>query len=58
MTTAPPVAPADPNAQLQFLRHNFDNHQNLIRFADAKAAAYITLMVFLGASSFPVAKTL
>jgi hypothetical protein len=44
------------DAQIQFARHNFDNHQNLIRFADAKAAAFLTLLVFLGASSFPVAK--
>ena len=56
MTTTPHVAPADPSQQLQFLRHNFDNHQNLIRLADAKAAAYVTLIVFLAASAFAIAK--
>jgi hypothetical protein len=54
--TVPPVGPPDTNSQLQFARHNFDNHQNLIRFADTKAAAFVTVMVFLGASSFPFAK--
>jgi hypothetical protein len=43
-------------AQLQFARHNFDNLQSLIRFADTKAAAYLTLLIFLGASGIPLAK--
>jgi hypothetical protein len=47
---------SESGAQLQFARHNFDNHQNPIRLADAKAAAYVTLLIFLGASSFPIAK--
>ncbi len=49
-------SPLDSGLQLQFARHNFDNHQSLIRLADAKAAAYVTLLIFLGASSFPIAK--
>jgi hypothetical protein len=55
MSAAPSGQPSF-DSQLQFARHNFDNHQNLIRLADAKAAAYITLLIFLGASTFPFAK--
>ena len=36
--------------QIQFARHNFDNHQALIRSADTKAGAAITIMAFLAAS--------
>jgi protein-S-isoprenylcysteine O-methyltransferase Ste14 len=54
------MASVDPDrahdVQIQFARHNFDNHQNLIRFADTKAAAFVTLLVFLGASGIPIAK--
>jgi hypothetical protein len=32
-----PGAATDVQSQIQFLRHNFDNHQALIRFADTKA---------------------
>ena len=32
--------------QIQFARHNFENHQALIRFADTKAAAIITIVIF------------
>src|SRR6185312_1534693 len=42
--------------QLQFARHNFDNLQALIRVSDTKAAAMITLMVFLGASGLQISK--
>ncbi len=46
----------DLDTQIQFVRHNFDNQQALIRFADAKAGALITILIFLGASATPVAK--
>ena len=42
--------------QIQFARHNFENHQALIRFADTKAAAIITIVIFLGASGLQIAK--
>lgn len=42
--------------QIQFARHNFENHQALIRFSDAKAGAMITLFVFLAASGLQVVK--
>src|SRR5260370_29511511 len=42
--------------QIQFARHNFDNHQALIRFADTKAAAVMTLVVFLCGVTIPVAR--
>jgi hypothetical protein len=42
--------------QLQFARHNFENHQALIRFSDTKAGAMITLYVFLAASALQVIK--
>jgi hypothetical protein len=44
------------NQQIQFARHNFDNHQALIRASDAKAGVLVTLMVFLAASSLQVSK--
>lgn len=54
---SPATAPSSAiDAQIQFVRHNFDNHQSLIRFADTKAGAYVTLLVFLGASGIPLAK--
>ena len=56
MGAVPPTAKTDITPQLLFARHNFDNHQSLIRLADTKAAVYITLIIFLGASSFPIAK--
>lgn len=42
--------------QIQFARHNFENHQALIRFSDTKAAAMVTLYVFLAASALQVVK--
>jgi hypothetical protein len=42
--------------QIQFARHNFDNHQALIRFADTKAAAAMTLVVFLCGITIPGAR--
>jgi hypothetical protein len=54
------VKPESPIAstadQTLFVRHNFDNLQALIRFSDTKAAALVTLMVFLGASGLQVSK--
>jgi hypothetical protein len=41
---------------LQFARHNFDNHQALIRASDTKAAVMVTVMVFLAASALQVCK--
>jgi hypothetical protein len=46
----------DLDYQIQFARHNFDNHQALIRSSDAKAAALVTIMVFLAATALQVAK--
>ena len=42
--------------QIQFARHNFENEQALIRFADTKAAAIITIVIFLAASGLQIAK--
>jgi hypothetical protein len=42
--------------QIAFARHNFDNLQALIRQSDAKAAAAITLIVFLAATTLGLAK--
>ncbi len=42
--------------QIQFARHNFENHQALIRFADTKAAAALTLIIFLSGLTIPIAK--
>jgi hypothetical protein len=42
--------------QIQFARHNFDNHQALIRSSDTKAGVLITIMVFLAASALQVSK--
>ncbi|HEY6306454.1 MAG TPA: hypothetical protein VI488_08380 [Candidatus Angelobacter sp.] len=42
--------------QIQFARHNFENHQALIRFSDAKAGVMITLLVFLAASGLQIIK--
>jgi len=41
---------------LLFARHNFDNHQAIIRAADTKAAVLTTLLLFLGASTIPLGK--
>jgi hypothetical protein len=42
--------------QIQFARHNFENHQALIRFADTKAGAALTLILFLCGLTIPIAK--
>lgn len=39
---------------IQFARHNFDNHQALIRSSDTKAGVTVTIMVFLAASALQV----
>lgn len=41
---------------IQFARHNFDNHQALIRSSDTKAGVTVTIMVFLAASALQVCK--
>ena len=41
---------------IQFARHNFDNHQALIRSSDAKAGVTVTIMVFLAASALQIGK--
>jgi hypothetical protein len=46
----------DLDKQIQFARHDFDNHQSLIRASDAKAAATVTIMVFLAASALQISK--
>jgi hypothetical protein len=47
---------SDLDQALQFARHNFDNHQALIRASDTKAGVMVTVMVFLAASAFQVGK--
>jgi hypothetical protein len=42
--------------EIQFARHNFDNHQAVIRSSDTKAGVTITLMVFLAASALQISK--
>ena len=44
------------DVQFQFARHNFENLQALIRLSDTKAAAMITLYVFLAATALQVIK--
>jgi len=51
-----PVDSNDLDKQIQFARHNFDNHQSLIRASDAKAGATVTIMVFLAASALQISK--
>jgi hypothetical protein len=46
----------DLDKQIQFARHNFDNHQSLIRASDTKAGATVTIMVFLAASALQISK--
>jgi hypothetical protein len=46
----------DLDKQIQFARHNFDNHQALIRSSDTKAGATVTIMVFLAASGLQISK--
>jgi hypothetical protein len=42
--------------QISFARHNFENHQSMIRAADTKAGVLITLLLFLGASTIPLGR--
>ena len=42
--------------EIQFARHNFDNHQALIRSSDTKAGVTVTIMVFLAASALQISK--
>lgn len=48
--------PTNRSEQIAFARHNFDNLQSLIRFADAKAGFFASFLLFLVASTFPVGK--
>jgi hypothetical protein len=41
---------------IQFARHNFDNHQALIRSSDTKAGVTVTIMAFLAASALQIGK--
>jgi uncharacterized YccA/Bax inhibitor family protein len=41
---------------IQFARHNFDNHQSLIRSSDTKAGVMVTIAVFLAASALQISK--
>src|SRR5258706_10622664 len=52
------MASDDPtlDSQIEFARHNFDNHQALIRSSDTKAGVAITVMVFLAASALQISK--
>jgi hypothetical protein len=43
-------------AEIQFARHNFDNHQALVRSSDTKAGVTVTIMVFLAASALQISK--
>jgi hypothetical protein len=45
-----------PELAIQFARHNFDNHQALIRSSDTKAGVTVTIMVFLAASALQIGK--
>jgi hypothetical protein len=45
-----------PPDRITFARHNFENHQALIRAADTKAGVLITLLLFLGASTIPLGR--
>ena len=42
--------------RISFVRHNLDNHQAMIRMADAKAGVLVTLLLFLGATTIPLGK--
>lgn len=46
----------DQGVPIQFARHNFDNHQALIRSSDAKAGVMVTVVVFLAASGLQISK--
>lgn len=53
---APIIGSGDVKEQISFARHNFDNLQSLIRFSDTKAAAIVTINIFLAASGIQIAK--
>jgi hypothetical protein len=42
--------------QSSFARHNFDNHQAIIRSADAKAGVLLTVLLFVIASTIPLGR--
>jgi hypothetical protein len=42
--------------EIHFARHNFDNHQALIRSSDTKAGVNVTIMVFLAASALQLSR--
>lgn len=46
----------DIQEHIPFARHNLDNHQAMIRLADAKAGVLVTLLLFLGATTIPLGK--
>jgi len=54
--TKTPAIDSNLEHQIAFARHNFDNHQALIRACDTKSAVLITIMVFLGASVLQISK--
>jgi hypothetical protein len=53
MTQERGLAP-ERDLQIAFARHNFEDQQALIRAADAKAGAFITLLLFLAAIVIPL----
>ena len=55
MTQQHELAP-ERDLQIAFARHNFEDQQALIRSADAKAGAFITLLLFLAAIVIPLGK--
>jgi len=55
VSTAPGATP-NLSEQILFARHNFDNLQAMIRFSDTKAAALLTVLIFLGASGLSFAR--
>jgi len=55
MTQERGLAP-ERDLQIAFARHNFEDHQALIRAADAKAGAFITLLLFLAAILIPIGR--
>jgi hypothetical protein len=44
----------DLESQVRFARHNFDNLQSLIRFADTKAAALMAFVALLAGSAYAI----
>ena len=48
--------PPNIEAQIQFARHTYENHQAMIRLADSKAAFVLTLLIFLSYTAFSFIK--